>query len=38
MNQVEKFNKAGSFPTLVIDDRKSIVGFREKEIREAFGA
>jgi glutaredoxin len=38
MNQVEKFNTTGSFPTLVIDNRKSIVGFREKEIREAFGA
>ncbi len=37
MDQVEKFNPSGSFPTLVIDNRKSIVGFREKEIREAFG-
>lgn len=37
MNEVEKWNKAGSFPTLVIDDRKTIVGFREKEIREALG-
>jgi len=37
MNIVEKFNPSGSFPTLVIDNRKSIVGFREKEIREALG-
>lgn len=37
MNQVEKWNPSGSFPTLVIDNRKSIVGFREKEIREALG-
>ncbi|OPX62947.1 MULTISPECIES: glutaredoxin family protein [unclassified Methanoregula] len=37
MDQVEKFNPSGSFPTLVIDNRKSIVGFREREIREAFG-
>jgi glutaredoxin-like protein NrdH len=37
MNQVEKFNPSGSFPTLVLDYRKSIVGFKEKEIREAFG-
>ena len=36
MDQVEKFNPSGSFPTLVIDNRKSIVGFKEKEIREAF--
>lgn len=34
---VEKFNPQGSFPTLVIDDRKVIVGFREQEIREALG-
>jgi glutaredoxin-like protein NrdH len=37
MNMVEKYNPAGSFPTLVIDDRKGIVGFREQEIREALG-
>ena len=37
MNQVEKWNPSGSFPTLVINNRKSIVGFREKEIREEFG-
>lgn len=38
IDQVEKFNPSGSFPTLVIDDRKSIVGFKEKEIREVFCA
>ncbi len=37
MAQVEKFNPSGSFPTLVIDNSRSIVGFREKEIREALG-
>jgi glutaredoxin len=37
MNMVERWNPSGSFPTLVINDRKSIVGFREKEIREALG-
>jgi len=35
MKEVEKWNPKGSFPTLVINDRKSIVGFREQEIREA---
>jgi len=35
---VEKFNPSGSFPTLVINDRKTIVGFREQEIREALGS
>ena len=38
MDQVEKFNPSGSFPTLVINNKKCIVGFRESEIREAFGA
>ena len=38
IGQVEQFNQRGSFPTLVIDDRKSIVGFREGEIREALGS
>jgi len=36
--QVEKFNPSGSFPTLVIDNKKVIVGFREQEIREALGS
>jgi len=38
MNSVEKFNPSGSFPTLVIDNKRAIVGFREQEIREALGA
>jgi glutaredoxin-like protein NrdH len=33
---IEKFNPAGSFPTLIIDDKKVVVGFREEEIRGAF--
>ena len=36
MNTVERFNPAGSFPTLVINNKKGIVGFREQDIREAF--
>ncbi len=32
---VEKWNPDSSFPTLVIDDSKCIVGFKEKEIKEA---
>ena len=35
MKEVEKWNPKGSFPTLIIGDKKSIVGFREEEIREA---
>jgi len=36
MDRLEKWNPSGSFPTLVINDKKSIVGFKEHEIREAF--
>jgi glutaredoxin len=35
IEQVKKFNSNLSFPTLVIDDDKTIVGFNEEEIREA---
>jgi len=35
MNEVERWNPKGSFPTLVIRDTISIVGFLEDEIREA---
>jgi glutaredoxin len=34
---VEKWNPHGSFPTLVINNSRSIIGFREQEIREALG-
>ncbi len=34
VEEVKHFNSSVSFPTLVIGD-KSIVGFREKEIKEA---
>ena len=37
LQEVERFNPSGSFPTLVIDEKKVIVGFRELEIREALG-
>ncbi len=32
---VEKYNPTGSFPTIIINDSKIIVGFREDEIRAA---
>jgi glutaredoxin-like protein NrdH len=38
MNQVEKWNPSGSFPLLVINNKKSIVGFREQEIRSELGS
>jgi len=37
MDAIERVNPKGSFPTLVINGTRCIVGFREQEIREAFG-
>ena len=37
VNMVKKWNPQLSFPTLVINDDKTIVGFKEEEIREAIG-
>ncbi|MBN1323435.1 MAG: glutaredoxin family protein [Methanotrichaceae archaeon] len=37
VGQVKRFNPACSFPTLVMDDDRCIVGYREKEIMEAIG-
>ena len=34
MKNIEKWNPDGSFPTLVINDKKCIVGFRENDIRK----
>ncbi len=33
--EVKRFNPAVSFPTVVIDGKKAIVGFREEQLREA---
>lgn len=37
INEVEKWNPRCSFPTLVLNDEKCIVGFKEDQIREALG-
>lgn len=37
VNQVRRFNPSISFPTTIINDEKAIVGFKEKQIREALG-
>jgi glutaredoxin len=37
MEDVKKWNPRRSFPTVVINDEKCIVGFKEDEIREALG-
>jgi glutaredoxin len=35
IDQVKRYNPGSSFPTLVIGESKCIVGFREKDIKEA---
>lgn len=35
LDVMEKWSPNGAFPTIVIDDKRAIQGFREKEIREA---
>lgn len=35
MDEIRKWNPRISFPTIVINDKKAIVGFREDEIKEA---
>ncbi len=35
IDEVKKYNKNCSFPTLVINGEKAIVGFKENEIKEA---
>ena len=35
--EVEKYNPRCSFPTLVINEKDCIVGFKEDEIKEALG-
>jgi len=35
IKEVSSWNPSGNFPTMVIDNKKCIVGYREDEIREA---
>jgi glutaredoxin-like protein NrdH len=37
VDEVTRYNSMRSFPTLVIDDKTSIVGYQEKRIREVLG-
>ncbi len=37
IQEVRRFNPSISFPTTIINGKKAILGFKEKEIREAFG-
>ena len=38
IKEIMKWNPSCSFPTLVIDNSKCIVGFKEDEIKEVVGA
>jgi len=37
VEQVRRWNPSVSFPTLVIDNRRCIIGYRPEEIQEALG-
>ena len=37
IEEIKKWNPRCSFPTIVINDRDTIVGFKEEEIKEALG-
>ncbi len=37
VEKLRRFNPSISFPTTIINDEKAIVGFKEKQIREALG-
>jgi glutaredoxin len=34
---ISKFNPEGNFPTIIINDRRCIVGYKEDDIRKALG-
>jgi len=36
IEEIKKYNPACSFPTLILDDSNSIIGFDEEKIRERF--
>jgi glutaredoxin-like protein NrdH len=35
LKEIAKFNPSGNFPTIVLNDKKCIIGFKEDEIRKA---
>ena len=37
IEEVRKWNRATSFPTLVVDDEQSVVGYKPDQIRGALG-
>jgi glutaredoxin len=37
MVEMERWNPRGTFPTVVVDDREVVVGFKEDRLREVLG-
>ena len=37
INKLQQWNPDRSFPTMVIDEQRSIIGYQEEEIVEVFG-
>jgi glutaredoxin len=37
LTQVRRWNPGASFPTLVVDDSRCVVGYRPEEIKEVLG-
>ena len=35
--EVRRWNKAGSFPTVIIDNARAVVGFREDDLKRGLG-
>jgi glutaredoxin len=37
IEEIKKYNPRRSFPTIIINDKDCIIGYKEKEIRKALG-
>jgi glutaredoxin-like protein NrdH len=37
LSEVRKYNPRTSFPTVVVDDSRSVTGFKEDQLRELLG-
>jgi len=37
LDEVRKYNPRTSFPTVVVDDNRSVTGFKEDQLRELLG-
>ncbi|MEA3341413.1 MAG: glutaredoxin family protein [Chloroflexota bacterium] len=37
VEQIRRWNSAGSFPTVVVDDSRCVVGYKTGELKEALG-